>query len=98
MLGLSLRAITALLALVACTSCGPTQTLVVRFDDLRSDFIVLEASLEQDAASGIDWQEQETAVPTLGPGIVRKISPKTAVVVLSRFAETERGRVTFETV
>lgn len=110
----TLPALVALFAGAMFTACAPSQTLVVRFDDLRSDLIVLEASLEREAAAGFDWREGRVPVTEPSPGargasagqaegdgtngVVRKNSPKIGVVVLGDFAETDRGRVTFEMV
>ena len=45
----------ACLVIGCLTSCGPVRTVVVRVDDLRSDFIALESSLENET-----WQEQHS--------------------------------------
>ncbi|MEK8022180.1 MAG: DUF1318 domain-containing protein [Candidatus Hydrogenedentota bacterium] len=46
-------------AVIAMTTAGclPTQTIIVRFEDLKSDFIALESSLETNDWAKFDWDK-----------------------------------------
>lgn len=51
------------LSLLATTGCVmPTQTIIVRFEDLKSDLVALESSLQSGDWAKFDWEKMEIII------------------------------------
>lgn len=47
---------------VISTGCLPTQTIIVRFEDLKSDLVALESSLQAGDWATFDWDKMEIII------------------------------------
>lgn len=80
-----------LLVLITClSSCGPVHTVLIRVDDLRSDFVALESSLDSREWPGATKLDSRRADPA--PAVAEHFSAREHHLLLASAALASRGR------